>query len=104
MEYRNTLFDFIRRTEANLMIIEKGASKSKNEYFEVTQLLNSMLGLLMFPAEHDLAHVEKVELESIEGFKPPKLLHGRLREENIIGLIRYMRNSVAHYNVGSVDS
>ncbi|NMC57860.1 MAG: hypothetical protein GYA51_00475 [Candidatus Methanofastidiosa archaeon] len=50
MEYENLVVDFITRTKMNLEFIENQALKN-NKVFEVTQLINSMLGLLVFPCE-----------------------------------------------------
>lgn len=106
MKYRNTVYDFIRRTRANLDTIEQGAKSEPDKYFEVTQLINSVIGLLMFPKEAVYDMIPQKKLSELKEVKLPKVLYGRLPEDNLQSLIRYMRNGFAHYNVQfeSVDN
>lgn len=50
MEYSDVVKDFAERTLVNLRQIES-LSESGYEAYEVTQLINSLLGLLIFPKE-----------------------------------------------------
>ena len=45
--------DFAKRTLANLNIIEQEIRENKDAY-EVTQLINSLLGLIVFPFERQI--------------------------------------------------
>jgi hypothetical protein len=99
--YRNTLYDFIRRTKQNLETIESGSKAKPNEYFEVTQLINSVVGLLMFPKEAVYEEIPATPLDELRqrGVPLPTILHGKLKEDTLKQLIRYMRNGFAHYHV-----
>ncbi len=97
--YRNTVYDFIRRTKANLVAIENGAEKKQEDFFEVTQLINSVIGLLMFPKEAVYNLIPETSLEEFKEINFPKILHGKLPKNNFRELVRYLRNGFAHYNV-----
>ncbi len=97
---RNTVHDFARRTLKNLEAIEEMARKDPNDYFEVTQLINSAIGLLIFPKEVDYDSIPEIALDNLPMEIPlPKILHGRLPKDNLRELVRYLRNGFAHYNV-----
>lgn len=96
---RNTVFDFIRRTEQNLETIESGAAAGKAGHYEVTQLINSAIGLLFFPKESVFNTIPQTPLSEIRNVNLPKILHGKLPKDNLQQLIRYLRNGFAHYNV-----
>ena len=50
MNYEDVIADFATRTKKNLELIRRlQAEDPESEIYEVTQLLNSMLGLLVFP-------------------------------------------------------
>ena len=50
--YEDVIADFAKRTEANLQTIRRLAKEGgATPAFEVTQLVNSMLGLLVFPQQ-----------------------------------------------------
>lgn len=52
MNLKNPVIDFAERTKVNLEIIrDQLNTKPPSEVFEVTQLVNSMMGLLIFPKE-----------------------------------------------------
>lgn len=96
---RNTVYDFIRRTEQNLETIESGALAGKTRHYEVTQLINSAIGLLLFPKEAVFSAIPETPLSELRNVNLPKVLHGKLPEDNLRQLIRYLRNGFAHYNV-----
>jgi hypothetical protein len=57
MDYQKEfIIDFARRTRANLEFIE---SAKRPDVFEVTQLFNSMLGLLVFPQQSYIDRIPK---------------------------------------------
>lgn len=98
-QLRNLTHDFVRRTLANLRAIERLARTEPDKHFEITQLINSCIGLLFVPTEDQ---IERLMAESISGFlgevEPPRLLYGQLPYENAAGLVRYLRNAFAHLN------
>lgn len=51
MMYEEVIHDFAQRTRKNLKVIES-LQEAGLEVFEVTQLVNSCLGLLVFPQQN----------------------------------------------------
>lgn len=108
----NFLDDFAKRTMANLKYIEDKA-KSEN-LFEVTQLINSMLGLIILPVEAtnrvDKITDKKIKDLMIEDYNTIVDLIQKCKSENrffsdymddipsmsILNLIKHIRNAVAH--------
>ena len=91
--------EFIARTQKNLKAIECLKQKG-GEVYEVTQLLNSMLGLLIFPKERRL--YEKIQPKSWdtmveEGWPLPSEEYPHVSD--LEHLITNMRNAVAHCNI-----
>lgn len=93
------LKDFIERTDVNLEFI-RAAHANDKKVFEVTQLINSMLGLLVFPKErlYDLIDKKKpLETYRQEGWKIPELTICKNQKwNNLQGFICKMRNGVSH--------
>ena len=105
--------DFADRTKTNYEIVKK----SRDNHYEVTQLINSLLGLIVIPTEafYDeiiadiISKSKKVEMfrkyndqikkidniicESIEN---KKYYNDYSEEENAITVIKHIRNSIAH--------
>ena len=96
------VLDFARRTKRNLEYIE---SKSHDNYdlevYEVTQLINSMLGLLVFPQQKFFDDLPEISLGELVDKGWPKIntTKGKLKEDNLQQLLRYLRNGIAHFNV-----
>jgi hypothetical protein len=109
--------DFAARTQANLKIIERLAKQDvlllvNNpsdeidedgvEAYEVTQLVNSILGLIVFPQQRYYDQIPEIPLSQleIEGWPKP-LLQGEIPNDlnNLRDLMRYIRNSIAHFNI-----
>ncbi|AUC93698.1 hypothetical protein CWS35_04805 [Bradyrhizobium sp. SK17] len=100
-EYGVTVRHFAHRTRKNLMIIEKGAECAPTEHFEVTQLVNSAIGLLMFPQQEFVDSLPEWNLDELRrrGWPIPEIEHGEERTQNLRSLTRNMRNSFAHFNI-----
>jgi len=101
MEYHDEIvIDFARRTRANLEFIEN-SRKLGEEVFEVTQLANSLLGLLVFPREHYMGSIPDTPLPELveQGWPEVRITHGQLPENTLKELMRMLRNSIAHCNV-----
>ena len=64
MMYEEVVRDFARRTKANLLAIER-LSASGEEVYEVTQLVNSMLGLLVLPQQEFVDRIPETPLEQL---------------------------------------
>ncbi|WP_366131037.1 HEPN family nuclease [uncultured Halomonas sp.] len=100
MDYENVVRDFARRTRVNLEIVEK----SKNNFghgYEITQLINSCLGLLILPQQRFMDSIPKTPIDQLEaeGWAIPKVTGHFPQVENLQQMIRYLRNAIAHFNL-----
>lgn len=89
MEYlkgKDFVSDFAERTLANLEKIEK--EKSDDAKYEVTQLVNSLLGLIVFPKEREVTDDKCV-----------KNLVPYIIKTNNYSLIQHMRNAISHSHI-----
>jgi hypothetical protein len=100
-EYGVTVRHFAQRTRKNLQTIERFSKADPNSYFEVTQLINSAIGLLMFPQQEFFELIPRKSLEELkkEGWPIPIFEHGGERTQNLRDLTKNMRNSFAHFNI-----
>ncbi len=100
------LKDFIERTNVNLEFI-RAAHANDVKVFEVTQLINSMLGLLVFPKARldDLIDKKKPlntyrqdgwEIPEPTIWLKPKKWKCSYDWKNLREFIRHMRNGVSH--------
>ena len=94
--------EFIARTQKNLIAIECLKEKG-GEVYEVTQLLNSMLGLLIFPRARFFEKIQDKswDLMDKEGWPLPSGDNAHV--SNLKQLVRNMRNAVAHFNIELVN-
>jgi hypothetical protein len=102
VEYTNLIRDFAERTLKNLELIEDAVKKNPQaELFEVTQLINSMRGLLVFPKERfydSIPRTPAAELRS-QGWPIPVMKGSPPRAEDLRDLVRCLRNGISHCNV-----
>ena len=100
MNYESVIRDFAERTRKNLRAIEDLQAKG-GEAYEVTQLVNSMLGLLVFPRERFLDQIPQTSLSDLEadGWPVPKVVGDFPQARDLRELIRYLRNAIAHSNI-----
>ncbi len=100
MIYEEVVRDFALRTRKNIQAIE-GLHKLNAEVFEVTQLINSMLGLLVFPQQEYVDAIPRKPLEELqrEGWPIPQVTGNFQQVTDLNQLIRYLRNAVAHFNI-----
>lgn len=101
MEYQEEfIIDFARRTRANLHHIQTAVQMDKDVY-EFTQLVNSLLGLLVFPREHYFGTIPNTPLSVLvqQGWPEIRPTFGQLQEETLPQLLRMLRNGVAHCNL-----
>lgn len=102
MEYHDVVKDFAKRTVVNLTYIKETKSKqSEFEVYEVTQLINSMLGLLIFPQQKYFNCIEEIPVSELKerGWPTPQTAKGFPEAKNLRELVRYMRNAISHFNV-----
>jgi hypothetical protein len=100
MEYRNLVEDFARRTRENLRILRAAHERGEHIY-EVTALINSMLGLLVFPQQKYVNSIPETSLEelSVQGWPIPVVVGDFPQVLNLRQLIRNLRNAVSHFNI-----
>ncbi len=96
---RNEALGFAYRTRKNLEYIEQ-AFASGADVHVVTQMANSLLGLVVFPWErHFIQHINKLSLAHLEAKGWPTWEMTRGSCETLGQLLRYLRNSVAHGHI-----
>lgn len=105
MEYQDVIRDFAWRTLKNLESVDR-LSYDGAEVYETTQLINSMLGLLVFPRERYLDSIPKTDLKQLaaEGWPIPRLVGDCEHPNDLRDLIRLMRNAIAHFNIEFLTS
>jgi len=84
-----------------LKTIERLSKEAPKENFEVTQLVNSAIGLLMFPQQEFFEMIPMTDLAALkkQGWPIPKFEFGEERTRNLRDLTKNMRNSFAHFNI-----
>lgn len=104
MNYQDLVKDFANRTNHNLEVI-KDCKHKGIEVYEVTQLINSMLGLLIFPKENYIKSIPKKTTEELksEGWVIPEVVGNFPQVQDLQQLIRYLRNAIAHCNLNFLD-
>ena len=109
-DYEHFVNDFISRTRVNLRTIDEIAkSENESEVYEITQLINSLFGLLIVPFER-YKEVEEEELKNKNGYKELVLSIGNVKRlytnykddrDNlgnfkVSSFIKHLRNALAH--------
>lgn len=100
MMYDDLVKDFASRAFHNLRYIQEAKTKG-DEVFEVTALISSLLGLIVFPKENlspeifskqlcDLAHNGWPDIQSKEIIK---------KSETLADFVKNMRHAIAHGNI-----
>ena len=100
MDYQNLVCDFARRTRCNLEALRECQSQGV-EVYEVTQLINSMLGLLVLPKERYYDSIPKIPLDQLreEGW-PESVLNCNIgSSKHLQELVCHLRHSIAHFNI-----
>ncbi len=100
MEYQNLIEDFARRTRDNLSHIH-ALKESGAEVYEVTALINSMLGLLVFPQQRYVNSIPETPIEELsrQGWPIPTVVGNFTQVSDLRQLVRYLRNAISHFNV-----
>jgi len=100
MQYEDVIRDFARRTQSNLEAINR-LKDSGHDVYEATQLINSMLGLLVFPKEEYFNRIPTVPLSELEakGWPVPRVTGDFAQVTDLRHLIRCLRNAIAHFNI-----
>ncbi len=105
MKYEELVKDFTLRTKKNLSFIKQALSEDK-EVYEVTQLINSMLGLFVFPQQKFYNKIPKTPLSELEksGWPVPRVKEKYIQAKDLKTLARYLRNGIAHFNLRFTES
>ncbi|MEO8352874.1 MAG: HEPN family nuclease [Chthoniobacteraceae bacterium] len=100
MNYQSLVRDFAKRTQRNLELIRR-AEEDGEEAYEVTQLINSMLGLIVLPKERYYENIPETPLAELrrQGWPEPLLAGAIDAPQNLREVLRMLRNSIAHFNV-----
>lgn len=100
MEYSpGFIADFASRTLRNLDRIQQAEQDGENNVFPITQLWNSLLGLIVMPRERDERLIPETPISDLrtEGWPLPVEAVGD--SDTLRDLVRHLRNAVAHGNV-----
>ena len=96
------LMVFIKRTKVNLEFL-KTAHNDGKKVFEVTQLINSLLGLLVFPKErldNLIDRKEPLDTYRQDGWEIPKTSLCKCKSwNNLYDYLRNMRNGISHSHI-----
>lgn len=100
MNYLDPITDFAFRTKQNLETIER---LNRNSYtvFEVTQLINSCVGLLIIPQQEYWNRIPQKPIAELinEGWCVPEVYEDFPQVNDLRKLMRYLRNAIAHFNI-----
>lgn len=101
MIYQNLVKDFALRTRANLEVVRDIHKEEPGSVYEVTQLVNSMLGLLVFPQQRYIKSIPALPLSDLkeQGWPIPRVVGSYPQVTDLKQLLRYLRNAIAHFNV-----
>lgn len=101
MDYQYLVRDFAQRTRHNLEFVRQAHRRDPTSVYEVTQLINSMLGLLVFPRERYVDSIPDKTLAELmaDGWPIPKVVDGFSQVPNLNQLFRVLRNSISHCNI-----
>ena len=88
--------DVATRTRHNLEKIE-AQSAAGFDVYEVTQLINSLLGMVVFIQQKE--KLPAIHLSKIAGFPKVEFLKGNEETEQLASFIKHFRNALAHGRV-----
>lgn len=103
MEYADLVRDFVGRTRRNLELTDALPRQGDTPFFEVTQLINSLLGLIVLPRQLMLDALPNTPLDRLDATWPR--VHfvdgaesGR-PPADLRQLVKGLRNAVGHLNI-----
>lgn len=93
---RNRAYDFAQLTEVNLEFIEKSKAEGCDVHV-VTQLANSLLGLVVFVWEKTFVeHMKELRMETLAAKGWPRVEVSKGTCETLYDFVRHLRNATAH--------
>lgn len=104
------MYDFAKRTLKNLEILEKSSEEDGSEFYEFTNLMNSLYGLIIVPhgltdtRNHDKDRKFKLRNIPIEnlrnkGWNIPEFCVGEKKINNLPKYITKLRNGLTHFHI-----
>lgn len=92
------LKEFVRRTEANIEVIKKEATTNASSAYEVTQLVNSLFGMLILPEQKYFDCLSDISNKSVPKFSKIKecVKDCDVKTLNYQNFIKHLRNCVCH--------
>lgn len=108
MEYKDVIRDFALRTKRNLEFIEKEVSigNTNADVYETTQLINSLLGLIVFPREEYMSRIRRIPLQELvnDGWAVPRVIGQYPQAKDLRDLIYKLRHAVSHFNLEFISN
>jgi hypothetical protein len=100
MEYSpEFISDFARRTLHNLDRIKQAEDEGEVNVYPVTQLWNSLLGLIVLPRERDGDRIPKMPISDLWAGGRPLVTERKGASRTLRQLVTSLRNAVAHGGV-----
>jgi hypothetical protein len=104
MNYSNIQVDFVRRTQQNLDYLAQHGIESQKDFNEVTNLINSMLGLICYPNEARGDKIRQLSISpntNIQSHSPYGDIYLCLNTKGDVSnsfddIKRHLRNAVCH--------
>ena len=101
-EIRDLVREFGERTLSNLNFVQAHADRP--DVYEITQLWNSLSGLLVLPYEHEVDEIQATLAEAADRGWPQlsetfPLAHAQSASTDLADQVRRLRKAVSHYNV-----
>lgn len=96
--------EFFERTIYNLKLYEEHNATHKEEFkYEVTQLINSLLGLVVFVKEEGVRFnsitLAEIKVEDEITWNYCHRDGGRFEDKNFKNFLRHIRNAISHKNL-----
>lgn len=99
MEFTRFTADFSKRTLRNLDCVQQQVRRGEPGAYEVTQLWNSLLGLVVLPHERMIEGLATTSVQELSPGRSPLSTTLGAAPETVGDLIKRLRNAVAHFNV-----
>lgn len=97
---RDKIRDVATRTLKNLEKMDNLYAKGE-EVYEVTQLINSLLGLIVFPQQEYVSIIPNIPTSELEedGWPIPLAIGDFRQASDLNYLIKKLRNSISHHHL-----
>lgn len=99
LEYRELVSDFAKRTLVNLDHIKSHELAGGEEAYFVTQLWNSLAGLIVLPKEVELHRIRPIAMIELIAEAWPDITTSDWRPDTLPEFVVALRNAVCHWNV-----